>query len=112
MDHSYLFVVLGAFGFGDGFLSWLRLLYSGAECMVKMGPGLSRPIPVQRGIRQVYPISGQLYSLAIEPLVYRLRNRLSGFSVPGCSSLHSLVLSAYADDVNVFVTSQRDVPCL
>lgn len=41
-----------------------------------------------------------------------LRNRLSGFSLPGCSSLHSLVLSAYADDVNVFFTSQRDVRCL
>uniref|UniRef100_A0A3Q3F8A7 Guanine nucleotide-binding protein subunit gamma n=1 Tax=Labrus bergylta TaxID=56723 RepID=A0A3Q3F8A7_9LABR len=38
-----------------------------------MGAGLSRPIPVRRGIRQGCPISGQLYSLAIEPLLCRLR---------------------------------------
>ena len=60
--HSYLFSALRAFGIGDGFLAWIGLLYSGAQCMVRMGPGLSRPIPVQRGIRQGFPLSGQLAS--------------------------------------------------
>lgn len=41
VDHSHLFAALRVFGFGEG------LLYSGAQCMVRMGAGLSRPIPVQ-----------------------------------------------------------------
>uniref|UniRef100_H3BW47 Reverse transcriptase domain-containing protein n=1 Tax=Tetraodon nigroviridis TaxID=99883 RepID=H3BW47_TETNG len=113
VDHSYLFSTLRAFGFGDGFIAWVSLLYRGAQCLVKTGAGLSRPIAVQRGIRQGCPISGQLYSLAIEPLLCRLRNRLSGLPLPGASDLvPPPIVSAYADDVSLFVTSQRDVDCL
>ena len=94
-------------------MSWVSLLYRGAHCLVKMGAGLSRPIPVQRGIRQGCPISGQLYSLAIEPLLCRLRGRLTGLSLPGPAlSERPPVVSAYADDVNIFVTSQGGVHCL
>lgn len=113
VNHSYLFSTLKAFGFGDGFISWLNLLYRNAQCLVKTGAGPSRPIFVQRGIRQGCPISGQLYSLAIEPLLCRLRDRLAGFSLPGsCGSERSLILTAYADDVHIFVSSQEDVECL
>ncbi|KAI3373012.1 hypothetical protein L3Q82_023446 [Scortum barcoo] len=52
---------------------------------------------VQRGIRQGCCLSGMLYSLAIEPLLHKLRNKLSGVCVPGCDV--SFKLSAYADDV-------------
>lgn len=45
---SFFFSALRAFGIGDGFLSGISLLHSGALCMVTMDTGLSRPIPVQR----------------------------------------------------------------
>ncbi|KAJ3610843.1 hypothetical protein NHX12_022933 [Muraenolepis orangiensis] len=78
-----------------------------------MGAGLSRPIPVQRGIRQGCPISGHLYSLAIEALLCRLRSKLSGLSLPAsCGLERPPTLSAHADDVSIFVSSQRDVQCL
>jgi len=38
VDHSYLFDVLREYGFGNAFISWIRLLYEKAECMVKV-PG-------------------------------------------------------------------------
>ncbi|KAJ3609635.1 hypothetical protein NHX12_024154 [Muraenolepis orangiensis] len=110
VDHSYLFFALRAYGIREGFLSWVGLLYNGAQCLVKMGAGLCKPIPVQRGIRQGCPISGQLYSLATEPLLCRLRSQLSGLSLPASCGLERLpTLSAYADDVRIFVSSQRDV---
>ncbi|KAJ3599422.1 hypothetical protein NHX12_033385 [Muraenolepis orangiensis] len=55
----------------------------------------------------------KLYSLAIEPLLCRLRSQLSGLSLPAsCGLEHPPTLSAYADDVSIFVSSQRDVQCL
>ena len=95
-----------AFGTGNFFfLSWVSLLYRDAQCMVKVGAGLSWPIPVKRGIKQGCPISGQLYSLTIEPLLWRLRDRLSYLSLTGTfkSDCGFPTLSAYADNVNIFV---------
>lgn len=81
--------------------------------MVKTEAGLSRPIPVQREISQGCPISGQLCSPAIAPLLCTLRDRLSGLSSPGFSQLdHTQTVSAHADDTDIFVTSQADVICL
>lgn len=39
VEHAYLFDLLKAFGFGDGFISWVNLLYNEAECMVKIAGG-------------------------------------------------------------------------
>lgn len=103
VGHGYLFDVLTAFGNGYSFLNMVKMLYSGAVCIVKVGGGLSRPIPVSRGFRQGCPLSGQLYSIAIEPLLFNLRKTLSGFIVPGLSQSSSITVSAYADDVTVFV---------
>lgn len=92
-----------AFGFGDGFVSWVGLLYNGAQCMVKMG----------EGIWQGCPLLGQLYSLVIEPLLCRLRSRLGGLPLPGSSGIeHPPAVSAYADDVYTFVFSPGDGRCL
>ncbi|KAJ3608825.1 hypothetical protein NHX12_023355 [Muraenolepis orangiensis] len=91
-------------------------LYNGAQCLVKMGAGLSRPIPVQRGIRQGCPISGQLYSLAIGPLLCRLRSKLSGPCRPpvGWSfllrSLLMLTMSAFSSPARVTLSVCR-TPC-
>jgi len=57
-------------------------------------------------------LSGQLYSLAIGPLLFKLRDRLSGFNVPGLSLDTRIYLSAYADDITVFVNNSGDINCL
>ena len=109
VDRSFLFSALQAFGVGEHFLSWVKLLYNDPCCVVKVGGGLSRPVPVKRGIRQGCPISGQLYSVAIEPLLCRLRNRLKGLRLPELAHSPPIVVSAYADDVNILVQGQGDI---
>lgn len=52
-----------------------------AQCLMKLGAGLSQSAPVRRGIRQECPILGQFYSLAIKPLLCRLRGWLWGVTV-------------------------------
>ncbi len=80
--------------------------------MLKVGGGLSSPVPVKRGIRQGCPLSGQLYSLAIEPLLIKLKSSLKGFHIPGDVNELSVSVSAYADDVTVFITEHEDVQIL
>ncbi len=87
----------------------MKLLYAGASCIVKVGGGLNRPIPVTRGIRQWRPLSGQLYSIAIEPLLCKLREKISGFITSSIIKNSRTVLSAYADDITVFVNNTQDV---
>lgn len=108
VDHVYLFKTLKAFGVGDSFISWVKLLYYGAA-VLKVGGGLSRPVTALRGIRQGCPFSGQLYSLSIEPLLNKLRHGLVGLEM---ENKCCVVLSAYADDVTVFIKQQKDVEVL
>ena len=65
---------------------------------------------MRRGIRQGCPLSGQLYSLAIEPLLNLLRTRVKGVRVPGADK--AITVSAYADDVTVLIQDQEDVQAL
>ncbi len=77
--------------------------------MAKIGGGLSVPIQVKRGIRQGCPMSGQLYALAIEPLLCLLRNKLSGILVSEKPEAEAIKLSAYADDITLIVRNKHDI---
>lgn len=87
--------VLRAFGFGDWFVSWVKLLYAGASIMIKVGGGLGCLVPLLRGIRQGCPLLGELYSLTIEPLLCRLRTVLNGFTITGDPDRAKCKRSAY-----------------
>ena len=107
VEHSYLWDVLKAFGFSEGFVQKIRVLYSEVESILKINGGLCAPFKVGRGVRQGCSLSGMLYSIAIEPLLHRLRKTLSGVHVPGC--MVPLRLSAYADDIVILISGERDV---
>lgn len=49
--------------------------------MLKFNGGLCFPFKVQRGVRQGCSLSGMLYTLAIEPLLQRLRRVLNGLTL-------------------------------
>ncbi|KAL7838647.1 hypothetical protein AOLI_G00270510 [Acnodon oligacanthus] len=106
VDHTYLFNTLLGFGFGENFINYVKLLYADASCLVKVGGGLVRPIKLERGVRQGCAVSGQLFSLAIEPLLGLIRKRVKGVSIQGSPCVS---VSAYADDVSVFVSNRVDV---
>ncbi|KAK3516682.1 hypothetical protein QTP70_022193, partial [Hemibagrus guttatus] len=63
-----------------------------------------------RGVRQGCSLSGMLYTLAIEPFLNKLRDKLKGFSIPDCPN--TIRLSAYADDIIVMVDGQSDIDTL
>ncbi len=80
--------------------------------MVKVGCGLCRPIVVSRGIRQGCPLSGQLYSIAIEPLLFTIRKTLTGLSKPTMPQYLITIITAYGDDVTIFVNDNNYIKAL
>lgn len=52
VDDNSLFKTFEAFRFGETFISCMRLLYAGASGLLKVGGGLSPPVPLYRGVRQ------------------------------------------------------------
>lgn len=99
-----------------GLLVLVRFFFNGSISCTVFGEnwdGLSWSILVQWGIRQGCPISAQLYSLAIISLLCTLRGQLGGVTFPeSCSLDHPLIVSAYADDINIFIARKEDVQCL
>jgi len=110
IDHFYLFSVLRGFGFGENFISHVQLLYNNTFSLLKVNNILCPPFPANRGIRQGCPLSGLLYSLAIEPLLVRLRARLLGFLPQPMANPFKVI--AYADDLCAIVRSNEDVSAL
>ncbi len=106
VDHIFLFETLKAFGYGENLISCIKLLYNEATCLIKIGGGLSVPIKVQRGIS---PISGQLYSIAFEPLLCKFRRELMGLRIREIDSSQFIKMSAYADDLTVLIRGNQDV---
>ncbi|CAM5165421.1 unnamed protein product [Eretmochelys imbricata] len=107
VDHGYLLGTLQAFGFGPQFVSFLRVLYASAECLVRLNWTLTELVSFGRGVRQGCPLSGQLYALAIEPFLCLLRRRMTGLVLRELEL--RLVLSAYADDVLLVVQDPGDL---
>ena len=77
VDHGYLFNTMRAMGFGARFISYLQILYGGAESLVKVCGSLTVPFSFEKGIRQGCPLSGLLYTIAIEPLLNNFRTKLT-----------------------------------
>lgn len=110
VEHQYLWRTLAAFGFSPGFVAMIQVLYCDITSVLKINGVLSGPFSVLRGVRQGCSLSGMLYSLAIEPLLHKLRRDLCGVYIPGCNV--ALKLSAYADDLIVLINSQTDIKVL
>ena len=105
VDHGYLFNTMRAMGFGNTFLSYLKLFYNGAISLIKVSGSLTAPFPFEKGIRQGCPLSGLLYSIALEPFLNSLRVKRQNkcFCLPHINKDFSV--SAYADDISIFITS-------
>lgn len=87
---------------GESAVQWCKLY--GKSC-----GGLSKHFKFQRGIRQDCPLSGQLYSLAIEPFLFNVRNKLRGFHLPNSPLSMPLTVATYAEDANIFIIEQANV---
>ncbi|CAM5160252.1 unnamed protein product [Natator depressus] len=106
-DRVDLLSTLQAFGFGPQFVAFFWVLYTSAECLVKLNWTLTKPVSFRRGVQQGCPLSGQLYALAIEPFLCLLHRRLTGLVLREPEL--QLVLLAYADDMLLVIQEPSDL---
>lgn len=110
VDWDFLYATLSKMGFGDSFIRWVKLCYIDISSSVIVNGYLTRPFKPSRGVRQGCPLSPLLYILTMEVLAVniRLNPNIVGIRVPRISD--SLpVLSLYADDTSVIVSSDRAI---
>lgn len=102
VEWEYLFAVLKKFGFGNKFISWIRLLYSSPKASVHTNDVYSDYFALGRGSRQGCPLSPLLFAIAIEPLSIALRSSplFKGITRNGIE----YKLSLYADDLLLYIT--------
>lgn len=110
VEHQYLLDTLEAFGFIKDFVDKIKVLYNDTESVIKVNGGLSAPFKLKGGVRQGCPLSGMLYSVAIEPFLHKVRENINGLCL--LSSSKNVSLSAYADDIVVLISDQKDIDTL
>lgn len=74
VEWEYLFFILGRFGFGEKFISWVRLLYASPLASVRTNGTNSEYFRLSRSTRQGCPLSPLLFALVMEPLSIALRS--------------------------------------
>ena len=111
VDHRFLAAVLETAGFEPEFRKWISMLYRNPQAVVQVNGRFSEAFAIERSVRQGCPLSPLLYVLAFEPLLRRLKDDRA------CPALRGILLtgsvrvkiSAFADDITVFVSSRLDI---
>ena len=116
VDHEYLQTILEAFHFGPNFRHWIKTLYNEIGSHTQENGWQTRRISQTRCVRQGCPISPMLVVLCLKPLLQAIQQnkRIKGAAMPEPhnKSFQSFKVSAYADDVTVFITTNDSLTAL
>lgn len=97
VEWNFLIEVLWIMGFGPGFLSWIRMIYSKPEVNILIEGFRSNQIDFCRGVRHGCPLSPLLFELMIEILALKVRQNENIHGIQLGTKEFKLTL--YADDV-------------
>uniref|UniRef100_A0A8C7ZH32 Reverse transcriptase domain-containing protein n=1 Tax=Oryzias sinensis TaxID=183150 RepID=A0A8C7ZH32_9TELE len=103
VEWSYLFFTLAKFGFGDSFISWVKLLYAFPVASIQTNGYRSEYFPLARSTRQGCPLSPLLFAIAIEPLAISLRTLENYTGILRAKCEHKV--SLYADDLLLYISN-------
>lgn len=101
VEWDFLHSALLRFGFGSGFVKWIKIIYTKPKASVLTNGLISPLFDLSRGTRQGC-LSPLLFTIALESLAVAIRANPALKGVDGGGSKHKLML--YADDI-FFLTS-------
>ncbi len=107
IEWEYMFEVLKKFGFGEGFIKWVRVLYTKPIMSIKNNGWHSCDISLNRGVRQGCPLSALLFVISVEIMAIKIRkNRdISGFKMLELE----VKTSMYADDTSLLLSDLKSM---
>jgi hypothetical protein len=109
VSRAFLFDILREFGVGAGFIKWVSLLLSDTRAMATVNGYFSSKVTFGAGVRQGCPLAPLLYLFVAESLLRFLKAQGTlGLMVAG----RKIVANQFADDMQVFLRSVREVPLL
>lgn len=102
IEHQSVFRTLEYFGFGSGFIEWLKLLFVDFELCTQNNGWFSEFFPSLRSVHQGCPIAGFLQICCAQVLHDLLTNNtaIKGITVHELE----LLLAQFADDTTLFLT--------
>ena len=106
VEWIFLFTAMRKFGFGERFISWVKLLYKAPQAYILTNNLRSDPFTLHRGTRQGCPLSPLLFALVIEPLAIVLRS--SGQFQGVHRGSREQRVSLYADDLLLYAQSPAE----
>jgi len=92
--------------FPNSFLKIVESLHTNATSKILINSHLTKPIKMEKGIRQGGPLSLFLFLLAANRLVTQIQNdsTIQGIRIPG---RHIVKNVSYADDITITITSKQ-----
>ena len=110
LDWDFMYETLDYFGFENGFIQWIKTLYSDIGFSIFNNGWLSAPVKPQRGIRQGCPCSSLTFVLCVEIMANQLRNNgIKGIEIKLEGKTHKLIISQLADDTTLFLKSKEEI---
>ena len=107
ISHTFIMKTLRAFGFGERFINWVKIVYSDTRSQVKINGFLTPSFAIERGVRQGCPLSALLYVLCAEVLGIAIRSNKNIHGFKYGNNEHKI--SQYADDMNAVVTTEPSI---
>ena len=106
VEHTDLFTALRNIGVGEIYVQILEDIYTNATATIHLENDVSKPIHINRGVRQGETISPKIFTAAIEEEVFKKLNlEKKGINVDG----EWLTDLRFADDVALTTTSVKDM---
>ena len=98
MSHKFILKTLRKFGFGEKFISWIKMIYNDTSSAVKVNGYITPSFSIERGVRQGCPLSSMLYVLCAEVLAIEIRTneKIVGYKYNNGKDEHKI--TQYADD--------------
>lgn len=109
VNWEFLFWTLQQYGFGPGFIDWVRLLYSDLSGMIYINDWTSPRFPIRCGVRQGGPLSPYLYNLCAHLLIMLIDSepRLKGVRI---SKTDICKVVQFADDTVPLIAALAEIP--